>query len=152
MTSLSMLVLDANILIRAVLGNKIRQLLMTFGESVEFFIPDVCVEDAEKYLPILFEKRNLPYDSALAVLTSLQPLLQIVDKNLYQEHAIEAQQRMKNRDFHDWPVVATALTLACPIWTEDQDFFGSGLPIWTTDRIHLFFNHYKKTNDLVTPV
>ncbi len=45
---------------------------------------------------------------------------------------------MKHRDLNDWPIVATALTLDCPIWTEDKDFFGSGMSTWTTDRIHLF--------------
>lgn len=65
--------------------------------------------------------------------------MHVVDKSIYQERATEAQQRLKNRDLRDWPVVATALILNSPIWTEDQDFFGSGVPIWTTDRIHLFF-------------
>jgi len=37
------------------------------------------------------------------------------------------------------PIVATALTLNCPIWTEDQDFFRTGIPTWTTDRIHIYF-------------
>ena len=133
------LILDANILIRAVLGSKVRNLLIEFSQSVEFFTPDVCLEDAQKYLPILFEKRSLPAEPALKVLSNLQCLLKIIDKSLYQEQAMEAQQRIKNRDFHDWPIVATALTFNAPIWTEDQDFFGSGLPTWTTDRIHIFF-------------
>ncbi len=30
------------------------------------------------------------------------------------------------------------LVLDCPIWTEDSDFFGTGVATWTTDRIHLF--------------
>ncbi|MBS0359337.1 MAG: nucleotide-binding protein [Proteobacteria bacterium] len=137
--SANILVLDANILIRAVLGNKVRELLIKYSEIADFFIPDVCVEDAQKYLPMVFEKRKLSSETALKILSKLQCLLQTVDKSIYQEYAIEAQQRIKNRDFHDWPVVATALSLNCPIWTEDQDFFGSGLPVWTTDRIHLFF-------------
>lgn len=29
--------------------------------------------------------------------------------------------------------------LDCPIWTEDKDFFGSGFPTWTTNKIHIFF-------------
>jgi len=45
---------------------------------------------------------------------------------------------MKARDLDDWPIVATALVLDCPIWAEDKDFFGSGMSIWITDRIHLF--------------
>jgi hypothetical protein len=31
-----------------------------------------------------------------------------------------------------------ALLLDFPIWTEDQDFFGSGVATWTTDRVELF--------------
>lgn len=134
------LVLDANILIRAVLGNKVRNLLAGFSQSVEFFTPDICIVDAEKYLPILFEKRSLSPEPVLEVLSNLKCLLKVVSESIYQEQAIEAQERIKNRDFHDWPIVATALTFNCPIWTEDQDFFGSGLPTWTTDRIHLFLN------------
>jgi len=33
---------------------------------------------------------------------------------------------------------AVALLLGLPIWTEDQDFFGSGIATWTTDRVELF--------------
>jgi predicted nucleic acid-binding protein len=135
----NILVLDANILIRAVLGEKVRKLLVTFNDSVDFFTPDICMEDARKYLPILFKKHSLPIEPALNVLSSLECMLQIVDKSMYQERAVEAQQRMKNRDILDWPIAATALLLNCPIWTEDKDFFGSGIPTWTTDRIHLFF-------------
>ena len=44
------IVLDANILIRAVLGNKVRTLITTNIETVDFFTPDVCLSDAQKYL------------------------------------------------------------------------------------------------------
>ena len=137
--SSSMLVLDANILIRAVLGNRVRELLMAYVGTVDFFTPDVCMPDAQKYLPILFEKRGLPPQPALALLSSLECLLHIVDQNVYNSLADDARLRIKSRDIRDWPIVATALTLNCPIWTEDQDFFGTGIPTWTTDRIHIYF-------------
>jgi predicted nucleic acid-binding protein len=41
-------------------------------------------------------------------------------------------------DPDDWPIVAAALLLDLPIWTEDQDFFGSGIAIWTTDRVEIY--------------
>lgn len=41
-------------------------------------------------------------------------------------------------DEEDWPIVATALLLKCPVWTEDRDFFGSGIPTWTTETIDLY--------------
>ena len=47
-----MLVLDANILIRAVLGKPVRQLLETYSEhGIRFYAPEVSYADAEKYLP-----------------------------------------------------------------------------------------------------
>lgn len=49
-----MLALDANILIRAVLGRRVRQLLETYtGRGVRFYAPDDAYADAETYLPPL---------------------------------------------------------------------------------------------------
>ncbi len=132
------LVLDANILIRAVLSANVRTLLEQSSSTVRFFAPDVCFNDAEKYLPLLFEKRKLPVESALEVLTGISRIVQTVEADLYDDYRKEAMQRIAIRDPDDWPVVATALALNCPIWTEDSDFFGSGIATWTTDRIHLF--------------
>jgi predicted nucleic acid-binding protein len=42
------------------------------------------------------------------------------------------------RDETDWPVLACALGLACGIWTEDADFFGTGIAVWTTNRVEIF--------------
>ena len=132
------IVIDANILVRSVLGERVRNIIIEHHLAVEFFIPDVCVSDARKYLPMLFEKRKLRSDIAIEVLDNILKLLTIVDIDLYEQRQSEAEERMKNRDIDDWPIVATALTLDCPIWTEDKDFFGSGISTWTTDRIHFF--------------
>lgn len=138
------LVLDANILVRAVLGNQVRSHLLTFKNRVDFFTPDICVEEVEKHLPAIFKKRGMTAELPLEVFSNIKYLLQIIDKSIYQERIIEAQQRIKDRDMHDWPVIATALLFNCPIWTEDNDFFGVGIPVWTTNRIHLFFDALKK--------
>ncbi len=61
------IVIDANILVRAVLGERVRNLIIEHHQAVEFFIPDVCLADAQKYLPILFEKRKLRSDIAMEV-------------------------------------------------------------------------------------
>ena len=42
------LVLDANILIRAVLGKKVRSLIEQYVDNVNFYTPDVCYQDALK--------------------------------------------------------------------------------------------------------
>ena len=50
------IVLDANILIRAVLGKRVRELIIENAATVKFFSPDVAYADARKYLPALLEK------------------------------------------------------------------------------------------------
>jgi predicted nucleic acid-binding protein len=134
------IVLDANILIRAVLGKKVRSLLERFSGSVQFYTPEVCFEDAQKYLPLLFEKRNLPVEDMLYTQGYVSTMVTSVPKKLYSRYEASAKRRMESRDIDDWPIVATALLLNCPVWTEDSDFFGSGVATWTTDRVHLFFD------------
>jgi predicted nucleic acid-binding protein len=134
------IVIDANILIRAVLGKKVRDTIQTFAPTTQFFTPDLCYDDAVKYLPILFAKRNLPSEDALDVLASLTCLIQIVDNSLYSLYEVEAKQRIAVRDINDWSIVAVSLMLDCPIWTEDKDFFGTGVATWTSDRIHLYLS------------
>ena len=45
------IVLDANILIRLVLGKRVRQLVLDHADRVAFFTPDVAYADARTYLP-----------------------------------------------------------------------------------------------------
>jgi hypothetical protein len=52
-----MLVLDANILIRAVLGSRVLLLLLKFGEQVQFLAPDTAFEEARERLPGILERR-----------------------------------------------------------------------------------------------
>jgi len=53
MTLTPVLVLDANILIRAVLGRRVRGIIETYAEQVRFFTPDVCVGSVENTCLIL---------------------------------------------------------------------------------------------------
>ena len=49
-----MIVLDANILVRAVLGRRVRQIIEAYAaHGVHFYAPDVAFDDARKYLPPL---------------------------------------------------------------------------------------------------
>jgi hypothetical protein len=86
------LVMDANILVRAVLGRRVREIIVTYVEQASFFVPDVAYAEAEE----------------------------------------------------DWPILASALAIGCPIWTEDTDFFGCGVPTWTTNRVVMFLREPQK--------
>jgi len=141
-----MIVLDANILIRAVLGRRVRQLIDTYGsQGVRFFAPDVAFDDAEKYLPPLLKKRGLPHADISASLEYLRSLIEPVAPELYAVFESEVRQRLRGRDEGDWPILAAALGLACPVWTEDADFFGTGVAVWTTNRIEIFLKAQSKS-------
>ncbi len=141
-----MIVLDANILIRAVLGRRVRQLIDTYaGRGVRFFAPDVAFDDAEKYLPPLLTKRGKPHADFSASLEYLRNSIEPVGPELYAIFESEARLRLRGRDESDWPVLATALGLACGVWTEDADFFGTGIAVWTTNRVEIFLKEQAKS-------
>ncbi len=62
------IVLDANILIRAVMGKRVRELIFGSVTTVKFFAPDVAYADARKYLPALLIKRGIDSSEAMLVL------------------------------------------------------------------------------------
>lgn len=64
--------------------------------------------------------------------------MQAVEAETYTAFESVARERIHKRDEDDWPVLAAALTMDCPIWTEDTDFFGCGVATWTTDRVELY--------------
>jgi hypothetical protein len=67
-----MLVLDANILVRAVLGSRVLSLWRWYVEHVEFLAPDTAFEEARERLPEILERRRLPVAPALAILNLLR--------------------------------------------------------------------------------
>lgn len=133
------LVLDANILIRAVLGQRVRRILESHAENISFFIPETAYAEAEEHLAALVIKRGNDPAVALRSLQSMAALGTIVSCDFYADHEMEARKRLASRDQEDWPILAAALALSCPIWTEDTDFFGCGVATWTSASIDSFF-------------
>jgi predicted nucleic acid-binding protein len=94
------LVLDANILIRGSFGQRVRLILANHADQADFFV-------------------------AQAALQSLLTVVQVVNDEWLAHARDEAPARI--RDPEDWPTLALCLQLECAAWTEDQDFFGSGV-------------------------
>ena len=141
-----MIVVDANILIRAVLGRRVRHLLETYAaQGFRFVTPGVAFDDAQRYLPRLLEKRGKKHADVGKSLAYLQHLIEPIDRELYGEFEREARERLRSRDEDHWPVLALALGLDCAIWSEDQDFFGTGVAVWTTNRIEILLRSQQAT-------
>jgi len=113
-------------------------LLARYGSTVEFFAPETAFQEARKHLPAILGRRNIPPLEGLEVLQSLSLIVQSIEPQTYAVFEQTARDRLRGRDEADWPILAAALALGCPIWTEDADFFGAGVATWTSDRIEIF--------------
>lgn len=141
------LVLDANILIGAVLDQRVRGVVEIY-EAASFFIPQAARSQAEEHLDALVAKGSRDPATALELLRTLVLLLNIVEPESYracephtrEPHAREphARDRLGTRAPDDWPIRAAALALNCPIWTEDNDFFGCGGATRTANRVEIY--------------
>ena len=121
------LVIDANILIRAVLGKRVREVIEAHCEVITFFVPEAAYCEAEEHLSELAIKRGGDPVEALRSMRGLNQLVEPIGSDMYGEFEAEARERLGQRDADDWPILAAALALGCPIWTEDTDFFGCGV-------------------------
>ena len=90
-----MIVLDANILIRAVLGRRVRQLIEAYGAGqIRFYAPQAAFDDAEKYLPPLLEKRGKSAVGVSQSLQYLQLLVEPVNRETFGDFEEEARLRL----------------------------------------------------------
>jgi predicted nucleic acid-binding protein len=132
------LVVDANILVRAVLGRRARGVLEAYCGTVTFWVPESAYAEAEENLPTLVIRRGGDPEKALTLLHSLRGLMEPIGIDVYGNFEAVARERLNQRDPDDWPILAAALAISCPIWTEDTDFFGCGVATWTSSRIEIF--------------
>jgi hypothetical protein len=94
-----MIVLDANILIRAVLGRQVRQLLETYaGHGIRFYAPEIAYAETAKYLPPLLRKKGKSDADLPATFAYLQSLVQPILQDSYGLFEEEARQRLRGRD------------------------------------------------------
>ncbi len=94
MTRRKGLVLNANILLRAVLGQRVRELLEAFEDTVTFYSPDVCFDDARKYIPDVSSRRRIDPLPGLAVLEEVSNIVESVDQSLYEDFETVALARV----------------------------------------------------------
>lgn len=136
------IVMDANILIRFVLGERVQALLVAHAAAIDFLAPDTAFEEARKHLPATLRARGDDGTGAAAAMAALDAVTAIVTPvpaSSYEPMREAAMARIGQRDPKDWQVLACSLLLTCPVWTEDKDFFGTGVATWTTALVELYF-------------
>ncbi len=133
----SRLVVDANPILAALLGGRARRVF--FETSVhELAVPEVVLSEVREHLPRLAQKVGA-IPAFLEYALDLLPL-RGYPASAYRGTMPEARRRIGSRDPDDIDVLALALRLRVPLWSNDRDFEGTGAEQMTTpDILKLFF-------------
>ena len=112
------IVVDANILISALLGGKPRFIL--FDPKFEFIVNEFTLREVEKYIPFISKKSGVS-EKEIGKGISLLPL-KIVSKNYYKDYLKQAEKLIGKIDKNDIDILALYLKEKTFLWSEDKDF------------------------------
>jgi predicted nucleic acid-binding protein len=123
---------DANVLLSAVLGGR-ANLILQHPEVEEIFTAEETLDEVQEYALGLARKKRLREDMVLLAVATLP--VTVMDRNIYAPGIAEASRRVGRRDPDDIPILALALTLNVPLWSNDKDFKDVGVEWFTTERL-----------------
>ena len=134
------LIVDTSVLVGELLRQSGRKRLG--DDQLELFLPEQMSGETHVELPrriaAFMRRRGLEPvvgdKLAKASLAAVQANVTILDEAINAALEDEARARSR-RDPRDWPIVASALALGAAIWTNDNDFLGTGVATWTTDSL-----------------
>ena len=142
------LVVDTSVLVGELLRAAGRERLG--DDRLELFLPEETWVETTVELPrriaAFTRRRGLDRTVgdalASACLEAVDANIVILDKAIYTPLEDEARARTP-RDPADWAVVASALVLSADIWTNDNDFLGTGVATWTTETLRSWLDRHR---------
>lgn len=128
-----MIIVDANILVSAVAGKHTRKVMQNvFARGIVLAAPLVQAQEA---VHVLETKIGFPSDDARRLLNEVLHAVRALEAPAYIGFEDTARARLHDRAQPDWPVVAAALALDGAIWSNDRDYFGIGVAVWSTKNV-----------------
>jgi predicted nucleic acid-binding protein len=118
------LVADANVLLSAVLGGR-AAVILQHPEVEAVFTAEATLAEVQEYAAQLARKKRLPMDLVLMAAATLPVTL--VERADYEPRITEARRRIGRRDPDDVEILALALHLSLPVWSNDSDFADVGV-------------------------
>ena len=126
------LVADANVLLSAVTGGRAR-LVLARADLADVLTTVAALDEVNEYAEPLARRLRLPLGTVLLAVATLP--VTVVDRGEYAASLREAERRIGQRDPDDIEILALALHLDAPVWSNDRDFEGAGVEWYTTARL-----------------
>ena len=123
------LAVDANPILSAIIGGKARSVFLE-ADHISFYTTLFNFREVEKYIPILAAKRSLPLNDLYLALSTLP--ISVCDVEFYKDTLKKAERLIGDRYPDDIHLLALALKISCPIWSNDRDFDDIRIKIYST--------------------
>jgi predicted nucleic acid-binding protein len=129
-----LLLIDTNILVRCSAGKAMPRLFELRAQGVRLAATE---HNADELFNTLINKFGHDPESANLEVRRIVEPIELIGAEEYEHMRGAADERLREGGKLDWPALAAAMALEGEIWSEDVDFFGVGVPIWSTANVHL---------------
>ncbi len=118
------IVADTNILISALLKDHSINARLIKSKFFDIYFPEYGLKEIEKYRSYIIAKRRRNSQSLSLEFSEryIMEEIEIAPFDLYRQKIKDASETMKEIDEKDAPILALALQLCCPIWSNDKHF------------------------------
>lgn len=131
------LVVDANPILSALIGGRAREAFLS-PVIGEFATTRHTLGEVRRYIPVLAGKPKVREagvtEGELYAALAVMPL-SVYPRTSYRGKLEEARRRIGHRDPDDVDLLALALALEAPIWSNDADFEVAGVERFTTAEL-----------------
>ncbi|MEW6214003.1 MAG: PIN domain-containing protein [Nitrospirota bacterium] len=119
---------DANVILSAVAGKAALRVFLQ--KDIEIVTTQFNIDEVREYLSIIAAKYELR-EEILESQLKLLPL-RIYQQGFYKDFLHIASKRLSEKDEDDIELLALAMKLKIPVWSNDRDFKNSGVEVYTT--------------------
>ena len=126
---------DANVLLSALIGGQAKRVLL-HPSIEEILTTETTLAEVREYAGQLARKRGLAVDIVLLAAATLP--VTTVSRTTYKHSLSQARQRIGSRDPDDIDLLALAMQLKIPVWSNDNDFENTGVDLYTTASLLAF--------------
>ena len=120
---------DANVLLSALIGGQAARVLRHDAVE-EVLTTEMTLAEVQEYAGQLARKRCLAIDVVLLAAAALP--VTTIPRAIYAPSIAEARKRIGRRDPDDVELLALAIQLELPVWSNDNDFETTGVVWYTT--------------------
>ncbi|MBI4847136.1 MAG: PIN domain-containing protein [Nitrospirae bacterium] len=128
---LKKLAADANVILSAIAGKAALRVFLK--EDIEIATTEFNIEEVREYISVISKRYELS-EEILESQLKLLPL-KIHPRHFYEDQIQKASKKMSDRDEDDIELLALAMKLKIPVWSNDKDFQHSGIEVYTTAKL-----------------